>query len=126
MPCWRAPPTTSFCIARRCMKKPEIFITGTLRSFPSSLRSRDLNGVPVSTSIRCHPKTLPNLCGTPSFKKGWRPCSTRERQHFFDPGLQSLTRQPYHRGMIIQLSHPQRQVEIKGPKRSKDVLRELN
>ena len=28
--------------------------------------------------------------------------------------------------MIVQLSHPQRQVEIKGPKRSKEVLRELN
>ncbi|MBX3235428.1 MAG: thiamine biosynthesis protein ThiS [Nitrospiraceae bacterium] len=28
--------------------------------------------------------------------------------------------------MIIQLSHPPRQVEIKGPKRSKEVLRELN
>lgn len=28
--------------------------------------------------------------------------------------------------MIVQLSHPARQVEIKGPKRTKDVLRELN
>jgi sulfur carrier protein len=28
--------------------------------------------------------------------------------------------------MIVQLSHPPRQVEIKGPKRSKDVLRELS
>lgn len=26
----------------------------------------------------------------------------------------------------MHLSHPQRQVEIKGPKRTKDVLRELN
>lgn len=28
--------------------------------------------------------------------------------------------------MLVQLSHPPRQIEIKGPKRSKDVLRELN
>jgi sulfur carrier protein len=28
--------------------------------------------------------------------------------------------------MIVQLSHPQRQVEIKGPKRTKELLRELN
>ncbi len=28
--------------------------------------------------------------------------------------------------MIVQLSHPARQVEVKGPKRSKDLLRELN
>jgi sulfur carrier protein len=28
--------------------------------------------------------------------------------------------------MLVQLSHPQRQVEIKGPKRTKDLLRELN
>ena len=28
--------------------------------------------------------------------------------------------------MIVDLSHPQRQVEIKGPKRVKEVLRELN
>ena len=28
--------------------------------------------------------------------------------------------------MIVHLSHPQRQVEIKGPKRVKEVLRELN
>jgi sulfur carrier protein len=28
--------------------------------------------------------------------------------------------------MIVQLSHPQRRVEVKGPKRTKDLLRELN
>ncbi len=28
--------------------------------------------------------------------------------------------------MIVHLSHPQRQVEIKGPKRTKELLRELN
>ena len=28
--------------------------------------------------------------------------------------------------MQVHLSHPQRTVEIKGPKRAKDVLRELN
>jgi sulfur carrier protein len=28
--------------------------------------------------------------------------------------------------MHIQLSHPERTVEIKGPKRTKDLLRELN
>ncbi|HET6675107.1 MAG TPA: thiamine biosynthesis protein ThiS [Nitrospiraceae bacterium] len=28
--------------------------------------------------------------------------------------------------MVVDLSHPQRQVEIKGPKRVKEVLRELN
>ncbi|WHZ24886.1 MAG: tRNA (uracil(54)-O(2)) thiolation sulfur carrier protein TtuB [Nitrospira sp.] len=28
--------------------------------------------------------------------------------------------------MIVQLSHPTRQVEIKGPKRTKELLRELN
>jgi sulfur carrier protein len=33
---------------------------------------------------------------------------------------------PYDAGMQVHLSHPQRTVEIKGPKRAKDVLRELN
>ena len=28
--------------------------------------------------------------------------------------------------MLVQLSHPNRQIEIKGPKRTKDLLRELN
>ena len=28
--------------------------------------------------------------------------------------------------MLVQLSHPQRQVEIKGPKRVREVLQELN
>ena len=28
--------------------------------------------------------------------------------------------------MLVHLSHPQRQVEIKGPKRTKELLRELN
>ena len=30
------------------------------------------------------------------------------------------------RTMQVQLSHPSRSVEVKGPKRAKDVLRELN
>jgi sulfur carrier protein len=33
---------------------------------------------------------------------------------------------PYHADMQVQLSHPPRTTEIKGPKRAKDVLRELN
>ncbi len=32
----------------------------------------------------------------------------------------------YDPGMQVQLSHPSRSVEIKGPKRAKDLLRELN
>ena len=32
----------------------------------------------------------------------------------------------YHRFMKVQLSHPERQVEVKGPKRVKDLLRDLN
>ncbi len=32
----------------------------------------------------------------------------------------------YDATMQVQLSHPSRTVEIKGPKRAKDVLRELN
>jgi sulfur carrier protein len=28
--------------------------------------------------------------------------------------------------MTVKLSHPERQVHVKGPKRAKDVLRELN
>lgn len=32
----------------------------------------------------------------------------------------------YHRPMQVQLNHPSRSIEIKGPKRAKDVLRELN
>ncbi len=28
--------------------------------------------------------------------------------------------------MLVRLSHPNREIEIKGPKRTKDVLRELN
>jgi sulfur carrier protein len=32
----------------------------------------------------------------------------------------------YHACMQIQLSHPARTVEVKGPKRAKDVLRDLN
>lgn len=35
-------------------------------------------------------------------------------------------RQAYHAGMQVQLSHPARTVEVKGPKRAKDILRELN
>ena len=43
--------------------------------------------------------------------------------------LPSLLRVPmpsYHAAMHIQLSHPPRTVDLKGPKRAKDVLRELN
>ena len=32
----------------------------------------------------------------------------------------------YHEPMRVQLSHPARSVDIKGPKKAKDVLRELN
>ena len=32
----------------------------------------------------------------------------------------------YDPGMQVHLSHPSRSVEIKGPKRAKDLLRELN
>jgi sulfur carrier protein len=32
----------------------------------------------------------------------------------------------YHARMQVQLSHPSRTVEVKGPKRAKDVLRDLN
>ncbi len=32
----------------------------------------------------------------------------------------------YDNRMTIQLSHPTRTVEIKGPKRAKDILRDLN
>jgi len=32
----------------------------------------------------------------------------------------------YDARMQVQLSHPQRTVDVKGPKRAKDVLRELN
>jgi len=35
-------------------------------------------------------------------------------------------REAYDAPMHIQLSHPSRTVDIKGPKRAKDVLRELN
>src|SRR5215510_14661870 len=34
--------------------------------------------------------------------------------------------QAYDAGMQVQLSHPARTVEVKGTKRAKDVLRELN
>lgn len=34
--------------------------------------------------------------------------------------------QPYHPPVQVQLSHPARTVEIKGPKKVKDLLRELN
>lgn len=33
---------------------------------------------------------------------------------------------PYDEIMEVRLSHPSRSVEIKGPKRAKDLLRELN
>ena len=32
----------------------------------------------------------------------------------------------YDRPMKVQLSHPSRQVEVKGPKRVKELLRDLN
>jgi sulfur carrier protein len=32
----------------------------------------------------------------------------------------------YDRSMHIQLSHPARTVEVKGPKKAKDLLKELN
>jgi Sulfur transfer protein involved in thiamine biosynthesis len=32
----------------------------------------------------------------------------------------------YHPDMQVQLSHPSRTVAVKGPKRAKDLLRELN
>lgn len=32
----------------------------------------------------------------------------------------------YDRAMQVQLSHPSRSITIKGPKRAKDLLRELN
>jgi sulfur carrier protein len=37
-----------------------------------------------------------------------------------------MTGEPYHPPMQVQLSHPVRTVDVKGPKRAKDVLRELN
>ena len=40
--------------------------------------------------------------------------------------LQSCRRRPYHPPMQVQLSHPARTVEVKGPKKVKDLLRELN
>lgn len=35
-------------------------------------------------------------------------------------------REAYHRPMKVQLSHPERQVEAKGPKRVRELLRDLN
>lgn len=35
-------------------------------------------------------------------------------------------RNAYHLPMQVQLNHPSRSIEIKGPKRAKDLLRELN
>ena len=32
----------------------------------------------------------------------------------------------YHRLMQVRLSHPERTVDIKGPKKARDLLRELN
>lgn len=40
--------------------------------------------------------------------------------------LQSGSAQAYHRRMKVHLSHPERHVEVKGPKRVKDLLRDLN
>lgn len=33
---------------------------------------------------------------------------------------------PYHLPMHIQLNHPSRSIDMKGPKRTKELLRELN
>jgi len=35
-------------------------------------------------------------------------------------------REAYHPLMRVQLSHPERQVEVKGPKRVRELLRDLN
>ncbi len=40
--------------------------------------------------------------------------------------MRSAGTRAYHQAMQIQLSHPSRTVDLKGPKRAKDVLRELN
>jgi sulfur carrier protein len=40
--------------------------------------------------------------------------------------LQSGSAQAYHLTMKVQLSHPDRQVEVKGPKRARELLRDLN
>jgi sulfur carrier protein len=40
--------------------------------------------------------------------------------------LPRTTGQAYHPAVQIQLSHPSRTVEVKGPKRAKDLLRDLN
>jgi sulfur carrier protein len=40
--------------------------------------------------------------------------------------LPRACRPAYDRIMQVQLSHPARTVDVKGPKRAKDVLRELN
>jgi sulfur carrier protein len=32
----------------------------------------------------------------------------------------------YHQAMQVQLSHPERRIEVKGPKRVKELLKELN
>ena len=40
--------------------------------------------------------------------------------------LQSCRHRPYHPLVQIQLSHPARTVEVKGPKKVKELLRELN
>jgi len=39
-----------------------------------------------------------------------------------NPGRERLIIQP----MVVHLSHPERDVEIKGPKRVKELLRDLN
>lgn len=51
-----------------------------------------------------------------------RSIATHESQRL----LRSAWTQAYHQAMQIQLSHPSRTVDLKGPKRAKDVLRELN
>lgn len=43
-----------------------------------------------------------------------------------DPPLLAVPSAAYDRLMRVQLSHPSRAVDVKGPKKVKDVLRELN
>ena len=40
--------------------------------------------------------------------------------------MQSCQHRPYHPLVQVQLSHPARTVEVKGPKKAKELLRELN
>jgi len=67
------------------------------------------------------PTHNPTLYSTPLFPLPLTP--------YLSPANQPLPDdlpEAYDAPMHIQLSHPSRTVEIKGPKRAKDVLRELN